>query len=212
MGCPGGQGVLGQTAAGTGVYGTSGSGAGGIFESDSGDGVRASTSSPDAYALVTGGRGVYGNAYIDGSLQVTGACCAVVATTAGTRQMYAVEATRQTFSDEGTASLKDGRATIPMDPLFAQAANLSADYQVFLTPHSADTAGLAAVNLTATGFEVRELHGGQGDFQFSWRVDAVRRGYEQVRMEPIPTAPGAPPLAPATLEMPPVDPPLGQQK
>jgi hypothetical protein len=198
----GSQGVRGHNVSGTGVYGSSMYGTGGNFESSQGDGLWASTDDATAYALVTGGRGSNGDTYIGGDLHVTGACCALVATDAGARQMYAGEVTRQIFSDEGTATLANGRAVITIDSLFAQAANLNADYQVFLTPHSADTAGLAAVNLTPTGFEVRELNKGQGSFKFSWRIDAVRKGYEQVRMAPAPAAPTAPDVPPA-----PPDPP-----
>jgi len=49
---------------------------------------------------------------------------------------------------------------------------------VTLTPLDAASKGLAVVEKTATGFIVKELGGGTGNYQFDWRVEGVRKGYE----------------------------------
>lgn len=53
---------------------------------------------------------------------------------------------------------------------------------VILTPHSADTYGLAVVEKTAEGIRVRELRGGRGNFGFDYEVKGVRKGYEDYRV------------------------------
>ena len=37
---------------------------------------------------------------------------------------------------------------------------------------------LAVVEKTATGFTVREMFQGQGNYQFDWEVKGVRKGFE----------------------------------
>jgi hypothetical protein len=159
-----------------------------------------------AYALVTGSpqNGGYGDVLIQGNYEATGTKSARVTTNEGDRLMYAEESTTNIFSDQGFGKLVGGRAVITIDPVFAQVANLSEPYHVFLTPRSFDTAGLTVGNLTPTSFEVREAGGGKGSFEFSWRIEASRKGYEKQRMEPArprPEIPGQaskanPPLVP----------------
>jgi hypothetical protein len=67
-------------------------------------------------------------------------------------------------------------------------------YHVYLTPLG-DCNGLYVANKTATSFEVRELRGGTSDPAFDYRIVAIRKGYEGVRME-VPTGEGGEPLEP----------------
>ncbi len=188
----GGIALGGFSGSGSGFYGSSNTGPGGVLRSTSSTGVTAYTQNNASYAIVTGaGAGTYGNVYVNGRITATGGCCASAQTDQGARQMYATESTQNIFSDQGTANLVDGKAVITIDPMYAQTVNLTEDYMVFLTPRSADTAGLAVVNQTATSFEVRELNKGAGSFKFNWRIDALRQGHEKERMAPA----GAPPAA-----------------
>ena len=49
---------------------------------------------------------------------------------------------------------------------------------VQVTPHSANTYGLAVIAKREDGFVVSELMGGQGNFSFDWEVKTIRKGYE----------------------------------
>lgn len=175
---------------GSGFYGYSANGPGGVMGSNATEGARFYTRNSSSYALVTGGlANTYGNAYITGRVTATGGCCSIAGTDSGNRQMYAEEATTSRFSDQGFGKLVNGRAVITIDPLYAETVNLSQPYHVFLTPRAFDTAGLAVGNLTSTSFEVREVGGGKGNFEFSWRIDAARKGYENDRMAQAPAPP-----------------------
>ena len=197
--------LLGASTNGSGFYGFSQNGPGGVLASGSATGVTAYSNNPAGWAIVTGGGGgAYGNVYIGGNYQATGTKSARVETNQGDRLLYATESTKNIFSDQGSAQLVNGRAVITLDPLYAQTVNLNESYQVFVTPNSANTLGLAVVNKTATSFEVRELNNGTGAFSFDWRIDALRKGYEKDRLEPAAPAPGAPPPPPA-LPAPPAD-------
>ncbi len=79
--------------------------------------------------------------------------------------------------ERGTATLEDGTVFVPFSDHFKEVANPES-MTVMLTPLSADTYGLAVVNKTATGFTVRELAKGKGNFDFDWEVKCVRKGFE----------------------------------
>jgi hypothetical protein len=49
---------------------------------------------------------------------------------------------------------------------------------VTLTPRSAESKGLAAVEATPEGLSVAELAGGTGSYEFDYMACAVRKGHE----------------------------------
>jgi hypothetical protein len=120
----------------------------------------------------------------NGNLACTGAKSAVVPVDNGQHHvaLYAVEAPQNWFEDFGSGRLASGAATINLDRTFAQTVDSTSDYHVFLTPES-DCRGLYVTNKTASGFEVHELGGGQSNVPFAYRIVALRRGYENVRLE-----------------------------
>lgn len=188
--------LFGVSGSGSGFYGFSSNGPGGVMGSQTSQGALFYTRNPYQYALHTGGAssgGGYGDAYLEGGIEVDDYVWAydmyayvyyrrVSAANNAEKYVYNAGSTRNTVSDEGTARLVNGRAVVSIATDYADAVNLADSYQVFVTPNSADTAGLAVVNKTATSFEVRELNKGQGNFSFDWRIDAVQKGNGNERM------------------------------
>ena len=80
----------------------------------------------------------------------------------------------------GTAQLVNGEAVVNFPEHFAAIAN-SQTMTVVLTPLSAASEGMAVIEKTATGFQVKELRQGAGNYQFDWEVKCVRSGYENYR-------------------------------
>ncbi len=80
----------------------------------------------------------------------------------------------------GSAKLKNGKVFVPLSDDFRMVIN-TATMTVLLTPGSADTYGIAAVDKTPTGFMVQELAGGKGNYSFDWEVKGVRKGYENYK-------------------------------
>ena len=184
-----------------------------------------STSVPTAFvfqgaanqpALQAGGNGGFCTIDSNGHLN-----CPSVNTTAavsgGQRQvsLYAMQSPQHWFEDFGGGRLTDGAATIPLDPTFSETVNGALDYHVFLTPEG-DCRGLYVSRKTASGFEVRELGGGQSSVAFDYRIVALRRGFENVRLEDVTESsnrmktlqPAAAPGERFTLSSPPVPPKL----
>jgi hypothetical protein len=96
-------------------------------------------------------------------------------------KVFSVESPEVWFEDYGSGQLNSGLVTVSLDERFAQTVNLSKGYQVFLTPKG-DCKGLYIANETSTGFEVRELGGGESSVEFDFHVIAHRKGYENLRL------------------------------
>jgi hypothetical protein len=81
------------------------------------------------------GAGSAGNVQVVGNFMVTGTKNALVETASyGKRQLYAGESPKNWFEDFGGAQLIHGRATIKLDPIFAETVSTDQGYYVFLTP------------------------------------------------------------------------------
>jgi hypothetical protein len=116
-----------------------------------------------------------------GNLTAAGTKSAVVSLKSGKEvKMFAMESPQNWFEDFGSASLLGGIATVTLDTKFAQTIDAN-NYHVFVTPNG-DCRGLYVTQKTPSSFEVRELSGGQSNVSFDYRIVALRKGYEKVRM------------------------------
>lgn len=184
-----------------GVWGDTGSSAGGAaglvgtaddaraiyLENNSPSGVPTAFMQQDApgkFALVAGGPTEACTIDTAGALFCPGGTSVVASIDAGQRQvaLYAVQSPQHWFEDFGSGQLTSGAATVTLDVTFAETVNASADYHVFLTPVG-DCRGLYVNKKSANGFEVHELGGGKSNVAFDYRIVAVRRGFEGVRLE-----------------------------
>jgi hypothetical protein len=96
-------------------------------------------------------------------------------------KVFSMESPEVWFEDFGSGQLTAGLAIVALDRKFAQTVNLSKGYHVFVTPKG-DCKGLFVTNETNTGFEVREISGGQSSIEFDYRIVAHRNGYETTRL------------------------------
>ena len=189
---------------------------GGYFSSTKGTGVYVTTGGITALRAVNPNKAndhyaaiFDGNVRINGSYTATGTKSALVHTTGGDRLMYAEEATQNFFSDQGMATLSNGRAIVTSR--LALRRDCQPEQAVHGHRHAAllrdDRPGRWQPDLE--GFEVRELNHGKGNFSFSWRVTALRKGYETDRMNTAPTVPSgasALPTGPSSTDTPVTDP------
>ncbi|GIV05992.1 MAG: hypothetical protein KatS3mg016_1567 [Fimbriimonadales bacterium] len=81
----------------------------------------------------------------------------------------------------GTARLVNGRARIELPDHFRKLAD-EQGMTVQLTPRSAESRGLAAVQVSLNGIEVVELLNGHGNYEFDWEVKAVRKEHRDFRV------------------------------
>ncbi len=94
---------------------------------------------------------------------------------------FALESTRASIEDVGSARMTNGRGIIRFDEAFARAIDASSGYQVFLTP-GGDTHGLYVAEKFAGGFIVRESEGGRSSIAFDYRVVARPAGASSARL------------------------------
>lgn len=120
-----------------------------------------------------------------GQLTCVGAKNALVGTTSfGERLLYAIEGTEVWFEDVGSAKLRKGEASVPLEGIFSETVNLEYEYQVFLTPVCSEPVLLFVSDKQHTGFVVKgvTLTGDPSDCTFDYRVIAKRLGYEDLRL------------------------------
>jgi hypothetical protein len=147
----------------------------------------------DAHLQVGNGLGVSGDAAIHGNLAVEGVFVAtvklaVVPTSQGRRGLYCEESSQVWFADYGFGQLQGGEAVVQIDPLFAETVNLERPYHVFVQINDPDSEGVAVVRKSSTSFAVKELRKGKSHAEFSYRLVALRRGFEDKRLELMPDA------------------------
>lgn len=150
----------------------------------------------------------------------TGTVSTIISDRHGQRQrvLFAPEATEVLLMDQGEGQLQNGRAFIHLDPDFAHNIHVDDHHplRVFIQLRD-DCKGVYVTNESASGFEVRELQGGNSNARFFWQVLANRKDeydphtgrqlsrYQDLRMPEImlsprteahPALPGSPPSVP----------------
>lgn len=169
-----------------GVLGTADDHAGGIFENNGSDyyALFAYNGNPSGYLF-----GAYNAAnsycYVDptGSLYCSGSKNAVVPIDEGRHKvaLAAIESPKNWFEDFGSEHLSGGAAIVQLESKFAQTVNTNLEYHVFVTPNG-DCRGLYVSQKTPTSFEVHELGGGTSSVKFDYRIVALRKNFENIRL------------------------------
>jgi hypothetical protein len=103
----------------------------------------------------------------------------------GQRGLYAMESAEVWFEDLGTATLINGEAAVPIEPIFADTVNLEVDYHVFVTPLCREPVLLFVTDKSPDSFTVRgvTLDGQPSACALDYRIVAKRLGFEHVRLE-----------------------------
>lgn len=186
-----GAGVWGDTGqpGNFGVAGTAADGTAGYFENNSPSGyiaVEAVADTSESLSFLATNRQTDQFCYVDssGDLSCTGSKNAVVPVDGGQRHvaLAAIESPKNWFEDFGSARLSAGSALIALEPQFAQTVNTDVEYHVFVTPNG-DCKGLYVSQKTAASFEVHELGGGASSISFDYRIVALRKNFENVRLK-----------------------------
>ncbi|HWR84015.1 MAG TPA: hypothetical protein VN285_12005 [Candidatus Deferrimicrobium sp.] len=118
-----------------------------------------------------------------GAVLCGGAKCAIVPTSLGTTKLYAQESPESWFEDFGEGQLEKGRVHIELDPLFLETVTIAEKHsmKVFVTLN--DDCNGVYVKRGLTGFDVIEMQNGKSGAQFTYRVVAKRKGFEDKRLE-----------------------------
>jgi hypothetical protein len=134
--------------------------------------------------FAAGGNGGFCNIDTNGHLACANALSVLGAVHSGQRRvaLYAVESPQNWFEDFGSGQLTNGTARIILDHTFVETVNTDVQYHVFLTPRD-ECEGLYVSKATASSFEVHEFHSGHSNAPFDYRIVALRRGLENLRLE-----------------------------
>lgn len=131
----------------------------------------------------SGSAGTYG-VYYSGGLGGSGSKSCVVKISQGPVSLYCQESPESWFEDFGEGQLLNGKAHIELDSLFLETVTIDQQnpMKVFVQPNDENCQG-TAVKRGLTGFDVVELKGGASNAQFTYRVVAKRKGFEDKRLD-----------------------------
>ena len=103
------------------------------------------------------------------------------------RTLYGMTSAEAWAEDFGSAALKDGKATVTIDPVFAQTVNLAVEYHVYLTPLCQEAVLLFVTAKGPASFTVQgvTLDGKPSACSFDYRIVVKQRGYENQRLEEV---------------------------
>ncbi|MBN2543570.1 hypothetical protein JXI42_11960 [bacterium] len=191
----GGNGVIGVTKriSGYGVYGISDGGSRAVYGSATNTvtnyGVYGSSNATsESYGVYGSGGGSaatkYG-VYASGNLGCSGTKPAVVATTEGPREMYAMESPNLWFEDFGIGTVTSGQARINLKNDFLETITVNEEnpFMVYITPMA--PLGEWWVENHQDGFVLYAPEAAD-DARFNYRVVAKRKLYEELRMKHVP--------------------------
>ena len=81
----------------------------------------------------------------------------------------------------GSGSIKKGKGNIKFPKHFRLLVNAKT-ITIQLTPKSEKSKGLAVIESGQSGFIVKELFNGKGNYQFNWEVKGIRKGFEDMKV------------------------------
>ena len=119
--------------------------------------------------------------HVVGDLCVTGQKNAIVPTSRGMTRVYCDESTEVWFTDRGEGKTHNGTAHIDLDPLFLETITVNPDHPLRVHVDVYGTDRVPKIVRGTTGFDV--VIAGEDAVEFSWRVEAKRKGYESNRLE-----------------------------
>ncbi|MBN1424961.1 hypothetical protein JXA88_10425 [Candidatus Fermentibacteria bacterium] len=135
-------------------------------------GVMGISSSPSGY-------GVY---YI-GGIGGSGLMRNMIRTSHGTTALDVMTAAGNWVEDFGAGRLENGRAHVPLDPLFLETVRSDEAHPMKVFVQLSGPCNGVYVEKGTTWFEVVELNGGASSVSFDYRVVAEKRGFEGRRLE-----------------------------
>jgi hypothetical protein len=120
--------------------------------------------------------------YYSGNLAGTGTKSCVVRTSQGPTLLYCQESPENWFEDFGSGKMVNGHVTINMDPVFLETVTIDAShpFHVFIQFEN-DAPAKFDIIKSSSGFEVADASG-LSNGEFSWRLAAKRKGYEDHRL------------------------------
>jgi hypothetical protein len=126
--------------------------------------------------------GAYG-VYSQGNFVATGLKSASVPTTRGNQLVFCIENPEIWFEDLGAGKLTNGSAHIKLDTMFLESVFIDENHKasIFLQEQG-DSEGLTyTMDVDNKGFTVKEKEGGRSSIDFSYRIFAKRRFYQDHR-------------------------------
>jgi len=121
--------------------------------------------------------------YGTGKFAVTGSKSASVPTTKGNQLLYCTESPEIWFEDLGGGKLTNGSTHITLDEMFLETVFIDENHKirVFIQEEGESNGLIVIKDADGKGFTVKEKNEGLSDIEFSYRIMAKRRFYQDQR-------------------------------
>jgi hypothetical protein len=121
--------------------------------------------------------------YGTGRFSVTGVKAASVPTTKGNQLLYCTESPEIWFEDLGGGKLTNGTTHIALDEMFLETVFIDQQHKtrIFLQEEGESNGLIVFKDSDGKGFTVKEKNGGNSNIDFSYRIMAKRRFYQNQR-------------------------------
>jgi hypothetical protein len=121
--------------------------------------------------------------YGTGRFSVTGVKAASVPTTKGNQLLYCTESPEIWFEDLGGGKLTNGTTHIALDEMFLETVFINQQHKtrIFLQEEGESNGLIVIKDSDGKGFTVKEKNGGNSNIDFSYRIMAKRRFYQDQR-------------------------------
>ncbi len=151
-------------------------------------GINESGSAGTKGGYFQNGHGTYAHiAYWDGTKEYgilsNGVKSTIMPTSNGNRVLVCTESPEAWFEDFGEGQLVNGHAHIELDPLFLETVTINSQHPMKVFIQLNDDCNGVFAKRGNTGFDVIELQKGQSNANFTYRVVAKRKGFEEQRLE-----------------------------
>ena len=126
--------------------------------------------------------------YVSGSFAASGTKSAVVRTEEGPKALYCQESPEVWFEDFGSGKIVDGKAVVKLKRDFLQTVTINEKYPMKVFIQMSDTRVKYKLTKGFDYFTIEVVEGPTDDVEFDYRVVAKRKGYEDRRLDPVPSA------------------------
>ena len=118
-----------------------------------------------------------------GKFAVTGAKAGSVPTTKGNQLLYCTESPELWFEDLGGAKLQSGSVHIDLDEMYLETVFINDQHKmrIFIQEEGESNGLIVIKDADNKGFTVKEKNNGNSNIEFSYRIMAKRRFYQNQR-------------------------------
>lgn len=123
--------------------------------------------------------------FVNGSVSADVKNAVVTMSNGEKRLFYTTESPEVWFEDVGSGQLENGFAVVRIEPMYRETITVDKANPLRVMVTLTDDCNGVYVRKFSDRFEVHELNGGRSNATFDYKIIGKRKGYEDIRLEPL---------------------------